>query len=77
MEDGMHIFLLIEGIEDGAYNIAHSLGYNPDKSGSGDTVDKRLEGHQHTKPHANKTESFEVGVLFQSDEADNGACHGA
>ena len=60
MEDGVHIFLLVESIEDGTCDVGDTLGDEPDDGGSRDGVQEGLEGHQHTQPHTDKTESLNI-----------------
>ena len=74
VEDGVHVFLLVQRVEDGSRDVAHALGYNPDEGSGGDAVEQGFEGNEHREAHADEAEGLEVGVLLQADEADDGAC---
>ena len=68
MEDGMHVALLVETIEDGPGDVGNALGYYPCDSGSADTVEKGLEGDKDGQAHAYETKGFEIAVLLKTVE---------
>ncbi len=45
MEYGVHISLIIKGIEYGSCDVADTLGNNPNNSGCTDCVEQRFEGY--------------------------------
>ena len=77
VENGMHVALTVERIEYGSRNIAYALGDNPDDGCCRHRVKEGLEGNEYGESHADETEGLYVGVLLQSEEADEGACNGA
>ena len=68
MEDGMHVALLVETIEDGTGDVGNALGYYPRHRGSAHTVEKGLEGYKHRQTHTNETKGFEITVLLETVE---------
>ena len=76
MEHGVHVLLLVQGIEHGTRNVTHALGNEPDDGCCRHGVHQGLESHEYTEAHAHETEGLEVGMLFQMDKADNGSCDG-
>ena len=58
MEHGVHVFLLIQRIEDGTRDVTDSLGNQPDDGCRRDGVHQRFEGHEHTQAHANETKGL-------------------
>ena len=76
VEHGVHILLLVQTIETCARDVADPLSDNPHEGGRGDAVNQGFEGYQHAQSHADETECLNVGVLLQSDKADNGTCNG-
>ena len=77
MEDGVHVFLLVEGIEDGTRDVAYAFGDKPHDGSRRDGVHQRLEGHEHAQSHADEAECLYVRVLLQPDEAHDGSGNGA
>ena len=73
VEDGVHVLLLIEGIEEGTSDVADAFGDDPGDSGGGDGVEEGLEGDEDAEAHADEAEGLDVGVLLEADEADDGA----
>ena len=71
MEDGVHVFLLVEGIEDGTRDVAYAFGDKPHDGSRRDGVHQRLEGHEHAQTHADETECLQIRVFLQSNETDN------
>ncbi len=76
MEDGVHVTLPVEGVEDGTGDIGDTLSDEPYHSGGGDSVEEGLEGDEDAQSHADETEGLDVGVLLELDEADDGASKG-
>ena len=78
VEDGVHIFLLVEGIEDGTSDVGNTLSNKPYDGSSRDSIQQGFEGYQYTQAHADKTKRLDVRMLFQFDETDdrtnNGTC---
>ena len=77
VEDGVHVLPLVEGIEEGTDDVADAFGDNPSDGGGGDAVDEGFEGDEDAEAHADEAEGLEVGVLLESNEADDGASDGA
>ena len=77
VEYRVHIPFLIKGIEHGASDVCHTLGDDPYDGSRGYRVNERLEGHQHAQSHSYEAERLDIGMFFQSDEADDGAGDGA
>jgi len=73
MEDGVHVFRLVQAVEDGTRDVTDALGDEPDDSSLRHTVHQRFEGHEHTQAHADETERLEVRMLLQMDETGDGA----
>jgi hypothetical protein len=77
MEHGVHVFALVETVEDGTRDVAHALGDNPDDGARGDAVDEGFEGDEHTEAHTHETDGFEIAVILDVDETADGAGDGA
>ena len=67
----MHIAFSVERVKERARNITDAFCYNPYNGSRGDTVNEWFESHQHAKPHGDETKSFEIGMLFQANKANN------
>ena len=76
MKDTVHVPFLMESVEGGTCDIAHTLGDDPNDGGGGYGVNQRLKGYQHTQAHADKTERLDVGMLLEFDETDDSSCDG-
>lgn len=76
MEDGVHVSLLVDAVEDGTRDIAYALGDNPNHRGWGHGVVKRFEGDQYRQAHAHKAKRLQVAVVFQFGETHHGANNG-
>jgi hypothetical protein len=76
MEDGMHVPLLVQAIEDGSCDVADSLSNDPDDSSCRDGVDKWFEGYKDTETHTHKTEGLYVRMLLELDETNYGSGNG-
>ena len=77
MEDGMHIFPFVQTVEDGASDIADAFADNPDEGCCWHTVDEGFEGYEYAEAHSDETECFDVAVVLQFAEGDDGADDGA
>ena len=76
MEYGVHVAALVERIEDGAGNITHAFGHNPYEGGGRYGVDKWFEGHEDAQAHADEAKGLDMGMLLETDEADDGTDDG-
>ena len=77
MEDGMHVFPFVQTVEDGAGDIADTFADNPDEGGGGYAVDEGFESDEYAEAHSDETECFDVAVVLQLAEGDDGADDGA
>ena len=76
VEHAVHIPPLVQRVEQGTRDVAHTFGYNPHDGGCRHGVEQRLEGHKHRKSHQHETNCFHVAVLLQPVQADDGASDG-
>ena len=76
VEDGVHVSLLVDAVEDGTRDIAYALGDNPNHRGWGHGVVKRFEGDQYRQAHAHKAKRLQVAVVLQFGETHHGANNG-
>ena len=76
MEYGVHISLLMKGVEHRSRDVADTLGNKPDDSRCADRVEQRLKGHQYRQSHADEAERLKVGVLLQSYKTDYRTSYG-
>ena len=60
VEDAVHVFLLVEGIEDGSCDIGDPLSDKPYDGSGRDGIQKGFEGYQHTQAHADEAERLDV-----------------
>ena len=77
MEDGMHIAPFVETVEEGTGDVADAFGYNPDEGCCWHTVDQGFEGDEDAETHSDETNGFNVTMVLQFAEGDDGADDGA
>lgn len=75
MEDGVHVSLLVDAVEDGTSDVAYALGNDPSHRGRGDGVKQWLEGDQYRQAHAHEAERLQVAVVFQLGKAHHRSCY--
>lgn len=77
MEHGMDVGLVVrESVDDCACDIADTFGNEPPHSSRFDAIHQRFESHEAGEAHEDEASRFDVAVLAQTNEADNGASDG-
>ena len=77
VEDGVHVFPLVEGVEESTCHVTGSFADNPPYGFGTYRIHQRLESNQYDEAHQYITDGFEVAMLFQFAEAHDGAGDGA
>ncbi len=77
MEDGVHVLALVEGVEQGAGDVADAFGNNPTDDRGADRINQGLEGDKYDQSHQHVADGFEVVVLLQTAETHDRAHNGA
>ena len=75
VENSMHIFPLVDAVEHCTCNVTDAFCNNPYESRCGECIDKWLESNEHTQSHSNESNGFQVAVVFEIDEANDGSCN--
>lgn len=60
VEYGMHVFPLVQAVEDGSRDVAHPLGYQPDDCSGRHAIHQRFKGHKDAQAHTYETEGFQI-----------------
>jgi len=77
MEHGVHVFALVQGIENRPGDVADTFGYDPGDGSGTCRIQQRLEGKDDRKAHADEAEGFEIAVILEFTERGEGAGNGA
>ena len=62
VENGVHIGLLVERIEEGTRDVHHTFGDNPRRGNHARRIPKGSERHDHRQAHQHITDGLEMTV---------------
>lgn len=78
MKYGMHVFLLVDTVENSACNVTDAFCNNPTDRCGIQTVKQGLEGNEDGQSHDHETKGLKVAVVLElvetGDGADNRTC---